>query len=419
MPYGIECTALLTSSTILSSNSAIDSFAKRLSHATAVIRFVNGFLDSQQTAQFAMPLTALAIKIGMPTSFVELRHACTHEALPGLQELSRAVEEALEWVRVRYWIPELRRLEEVESSSSTKICEWLLKYAEMCKLDENDEEDVDVEFEMSKSSFGMPHYRANNTSTKATAYWQAINTLIRLELLDPQLFAKEFTDFAFSYVKSSVGDRTPSSLDSINHFSPLLQRLSRKVVTAFTFHCLETLVSSYKALDQPDKVFYPTLVSTSGGQEDSSIILLQETTFAHTPTTTPLITHAKNWLRHILSAYNHKSTSSPRFDLVFKDLTNRCAELSSPTPVLLDVLMLACANLRLTSEDVKFLTVYREQVGMLYGEIKDDPKIIETRVEEITQSEVTEVEQQVEEVGVSEPWSLYRGAWKPKPLGVL
>ena len=45
-----------------------------------------------------------ATKIGLPASFVELRHEATHGDLPSLIVLRRAAERALEWLYNDYWI---------------------------------------------------------------------------------------------------------------------------------------------------------------------------------------------------------------------------------------------------------------------------------------------------------------------------
>lgn len=44
-----------------------------------------------------------AKKIGLPASFVELRHEATHGDLPSLVVLRRAAERALEWLWNDYW----------------------------------------------------------------------------------------------------------------------------------------------------------------------------------------------------------------------------------------------------------------------------------------------------------------------------
>lgn len=45
----------------------------------------------------------LARNLNLPASFVEIRHAATHEALPSLPVLRTAASRALEWLWSNYW----------------------------------------------------------------------------------------------------------------------------------------------------------------------------------------------------------------------------------------------------------------------------------------------------------------------------
>ena len=44
-----------------------------------------------------------AEQIGLPTSFVDLRHEAAHGEMPGLDLLRRAAEKALKWLWEKYW----------------------------------------------------------------------------------------------------------------------------------------------------------------------------------------------------------------------------------------------------------------------------------------------------------------------------
>ena len=68
-----------------------------------VPRFVTGLLDSHQTAKRKISMYALARTLGLPASYVELRHQATHEELPSLQKLRSAARRALAWIWERYW----------------------------------------------------------------------------------------------------------------------------------------------------------------------------------------------------------------------------------------------------------------------------------------------------------------------------
>lgn len=46
---------------------------------------------------------AVAKSVGLPATFVELRHQATHEQLPSLTRLRSAAEKALDWIYEYYW----------------------------------------------------------------------------------------------------------------------------------------------------------------------------------------------------------------------------------------------------------------------------------------------------------------------------
>lgn len=54
-------------------------------------RLVNGISDSQQSGKVAAAVDSLAQKAGLPRLLVEIRHAATHQQLPALPVLRRAL----------------------------------------------------------------------------------------------------------------------------------------------------------------------------------------------------------------------------------------------------------------------------------------------------------------------------------------
>lgn len=65
--------------------------------------FVTGLLDMQQDKQRKMSMFSVAKTIGLPATFVELRHQATHEQLPSLARLRSAAGKALVWIWNYYW----------------------------------------------------------------------------------------------------------------------------------------------------------------------------------------------------------------------------------------------------------------------------------------------------------------------------
>ena len=115
-------------------------------YAMAFARFVNGFVDrdvarshaaelalddmdgedgAQSTAKGESSMYAHAATIGMPETFVDLRHQVTHGDIPNLVYLRKMTMQALSWLWERWWLKNatgdagrsLRELEERERIS--------------------------------------------------------------------------------------------------------------------------------------------------------------------------------------------------------------------------------------------------------------------------------------------------------------
>ena len=67
-------------------------------------RFVTGLLDGLQDKTRKMGMYGLAKSVGLPATFVELRHQATHEQLPSLTRLRSAARSALTWIWSYYWV---------------------------------------------------------------------------------------------------------------------------------------------------------------------------------------------------------------------------------------------------------------------------------------------------------------------------
>ena len=106
-PHLLESTALLISAQLSDYTTPVgphlDASALKLAYSSAFCRFVTGLLDGYQSKKHKQSMYAIAKSIGLPSSWVELRHQCTHEGLPGLPRLRKAVEESLNWLWGGYW----------------------------------------------------------------------------------------------------------------------------------------------------------------------------------------------------------------------------------------------------------------------------------------------------------------------------
>lgn len=103
LPTSVHLTLLLVSA-IHTDRLTNDAFAIREAYAMALVRVVNETLDHEQTGTTALPLTVLAREIGMPQSFVELRHSATHDELPSVYTLRMLARQALSWLWDVYWV---------------------------------------------------------------------------------------------------------------------------------------------------------------------------------------------------------------------------------------------------------------------------------------------------------------------------
>ncbi|KAK7427948.1 hypothetical protein QQZ08_005561 [Neonectria magnoliae] len=108
-PHMVESTALLMAAMLndqdaaAAENAASSAYAIRAAYSAAFSRFVTGLLDGHQDKQRKQSMYSIAKTIGLPATFVELRHQSTHEQLPSLAKLRTAAKKALVWIWDYYW----------------------------------------------------------------------------------------------------------------------------------------------------------------------------------------------------------------------------------------------------------------------------------------------------------------------------
>ncbi|KAK3187069.1 Cytoplasmic glyoxalase II [Lecanicillium sp. MT-2017a] len=109
-PHMVESTALLMAAVLSDEAAAMhtrssgsETYAVRAAYSAAFSRFVTGLLDSHQDKLRKQSMYSIAKVIGLPATFVELRHQSTHEQLPSLAKLRSAAASALSWIRDYYW----------------------------------------------------------------------------------------------------------------------------------------------------------------------------------------------------------------------------------------------------------------------------------------------------------------------------
>jgi hypothetical protein len=78
----------------------------RLLYAATIIRCVNGLVDASQKGAYAMAISALAMRIGIPLWIVDIRHEAAHTKLPSLPTLQLAAQSLRQWLFEHYWQPQ-------------------------------------------------------------------------------------------------------------------------------------------------------------------------------------------------------------------------------------------------------------------------------------------------------------------------
>ncbi|KZZ96512.1 Las1-like protein [Moelleriella libera RCEF 2490] len=102
-PHMVESTALLVAAILSDAGEMGARYAVRAAYSAAFSRFVTGLADGHQEKQRKQSMYSVAKTIGLPATFVELRHQATHEQLPSLARLRPAAHKALDWIWNYYW----------------------------------------------------------------------------------------------------------------------------------------------------------------------------------------------------------------------------------------------------------------------------------------------------------------------------
>lgn len=105
----------------------------RLMYAMAIIRFVNGLVDREQKGKFAKSINTLARQMGLPSWFVDLRHASTHERLPSLSVLRDSAHQAVGWLHDNYWIKNIKTADQKQSLKQNPEIKLKLNQYKECR----------------------------------------------------------------------------------------------------------------------------------------------------------------------------------------------------------------------------------------------------------------------------------------------
>ncbi|KAI9790704.1 MAG: rRNA-processing protein las1 [Peltula sp. TS41687] len=102
VPHAVESTGLLVDA-MLNDTPNVSPWCIRAAYSIAFARFVTGFVDSSQEGKWKLSMYKVADQLGLPTSFVEIRHRIAHEELPSVTVLREAARRSLDWLWDYFW----------------------------------------------------------------------------------------------------------------------------------------------------------------------------------------------------------------------------------------------------------------------------------------------------------------------------
>ncbi|OAL33476.1 hypothetical protein AYO20_07162 [Fonsecaea nubica] len=208
LPSALVATASLTDALIHDeqrrslSGTGISDLAMQSIYAMAFARFVNGFVDRDvarssaaemarddspergEVTQFSASATkgessmyAYAAMIGMPQTFVDLRHQVTHADIPNMTYMRKMTEQALDWMWERWWIknvtgtPEraMRELEERRRISRDARDATELSKRDPSRSVPQTDSDCDYQVSPMKTAWGLSNTAENDPDVPASA----------------------------------------------------------------------------------------------------------------------------------------------------------------------------------------------------------------------------------------------------------
>eukprot|EP01134_Creolimax_fragrantissima_P004606 CFRG4606T1 len=116
------------------------SYTLRLMHSMAVVRFVNGMVDSVQRGTHARSVSALAAELGLPEWVVDFRHDATHTALPSLESCRMTSKYVLDWLKVKYWVHQARYETELKTLLKASLKAYVSAQEQLLALAQLDQQ---------------------------------------------------------------------------------------------------------------------------------------------------------------------------------------------------------------------------------------------------------------------------------------
>ncbi|KAF1797830.1 Las1-like-domain-containing protein [Mucor lusitanicus] len=397
----------------------------RLMYAMAIIRFVNGLVDREQKGKFAKSINTLARMMGLPSWFVDLRHASTHERLPSLTVLRDGALQAVGWLHDNYWIHNIKSTEQKQAMQQNPEIKLKLNQYKECR-----------------KTYIKEKYTGNRVDPDA--YVACIQDLV--EIIDDDVIREDIIPLLLGVgglvptgkkKRASAEDMTISK-GLIELWTPLLQGLD----VGFPNFSEEIITAMIAKLD------------TSYDFEINEILLNPYAAFAtkntEDPTKAPsyLLT-ITCWLRHFVQEFEGSSKNRTLTHISMDDILEGC--LRKPNYYTRSVLQSIASVDPELGKSIKPFIRYIDQMIMKYiGEksktqhiplhkqedqaLEDELKTLETQLVNIKtkpnhvqrkqrKSQVNQDEQDDkmdidDESAAESAWKLYED-WTPCPIGTL
>ncbi|TFK76738.1 Las1-domain-containing protein [Pluteus cervinus] len=199
----------------------------RQSYASALIRLVNGLVDSLQLGAYARSISSIAQQIGLPQWLVDLRHAATHEDLPSLELLREGARQSMTWLLDNYFNPTINPVTSIISQQThqpplrpfkpvlkqyTSLLKIVTRDASLKKKHAGDITSVlrDIERWMSEARVAANHEWGDQDPKEHWALDRFCDSLMEKGALVPLAKKKRiFSEEGFSPPQSSVEIWTP------------------------------------------------------------------------------------------------------------------------------------------------------------------------------------------------------------------
>lgn len=176
----------------------------RSQYALAIVRLVNGVVDSLQKGKTANSVARLAFEAGLPRILVDLRHETTHNELPSLTALRLGAKQALTWLEERYWSGQAANLASSEEKNERLVGKYFESHlmaarasSEKSEKNISDSDDDLEQVEWSNRGSSMGHLG------KGQSRWSSSLNEVNTEQYDP-IAARRHRQTYLSELKTSI-----------------------------------------------------------------------------------------------------------------------------------------------------------------------------------------------------------------------